>query len=175
MTRDECKQIIMIIDASYPNFNVDDLTGTINAWYFMLQDYDYNTIIAGLKVFIATSGSAFAPSVSELIAYARKPQELQEPDATEAWVQVRKAIRRGIYYAEEDFEALSETAKKVVGSPSQIRSWAQMESRDIDSVVWSNFKKCYEVAQNRSRELKAIPANVMKLIENTGHAMIEGR
>lgn len=174
MTRDETKKLLMVIDACYPNFKSENITATINSWAVMLEEYDYRAIEAGLKVFVATSGSAFAPSVSELIAAARKPMELKEPDMAEDWTQVRKAIRDSYYHAEEHFDKLSDTAKKVVGTPSQLRSWGQMESREVDTVVWSNFKKCYESAQSRARELKAIPGSVMKVIEQTSVAMIEG-
>ena len=162
----------MIIDASYPNFNTQDLTSTINAWYLFLKDYDYKIIEAGLKVFIMTSGSAFAPSVSELIAASRKPQELLEADAATAWAQVRKAISRGIYHSVEDFEAFPEIVKKVVGSPSQINTWAQMESREIDTVVASNFRRSYETVQDRNREISAIPKDVLNIIQNAEQKMI---
>lgn len=171
MTRDECKKILIILDASYPNLKIEDMTSTIDSWFIFLQDYDYKTIEAGLKIFISTSGSSFAPSVSELIAYSRKPKELQETDAATAWVQVRNAIRRGIYYSHEDFEKFPDDVKKVVGSPSQIYTWAQMESKEIDTVIWSNFKKSYDTIQNRRREFSALPNEVKALIQKT---MIEG-
>lgn len=174
MTRDECKQIIMIIDAAYPNFKVNDLTGTINVWHALLEDYDYKSIQMGLKVYIATSGSAFGPSVSELIAASRKPLELAETDAVTAWQEVRKAIRDSYYHAEDHFEKFPEAVKKVVGSPSQLRSWGQMESEKVDTVIWNNFKKSYETTQSRNREINSLPVGIRGLIQQTSTQMIGG-
>ena len=175
MTREECKKLLMIIDASYPNFNAQDLTATINSWYLFLESYDYKEIELALKIFITTSGSAFAPSVSELIAAANKPRQLTEIDATTAWTQVRKAIKRGIYYAEEDFYSLPELSQKVIGYPEQIRSWAQMESREIDTVVASNFRRSYESLQRKKQELSAMPLDIQRLIQTAEQKMIEKR
>lgn len=172
MTRDECKKILMTIEVLYPNFKIENMTGTINSWFIILQDYDYKMIEAGLKIFTATSGSAFAPSVSELIAYARKPQELKQTDAATAWVQVRKAIRNGIYHAGEEFDNLPEDVQRVVGSPNQIYTWALMESREIDSVVCSNFRKAYETMQKRDNDLKALPQNIQNLLQQTEQKML---
>ena len=172
MTREETKKVLMIVDASYPNFKVDNPTETLNAWHYLLQDYNAEEIVTGLKFYIATSGSAFAPSVSELIAASKKPKELQGEDAVTAWAQVRNAIRDSIYNAEEHYALLSDTAKKVVGSPSQLRSWGQMEGKEIDSVVASNFKRNYEVVQKREREISSLPQNIRDLIEQNSQNLI---
>jgi len=156
MTRDECKKILMIIDATFPNFKVNNASETLDAWYFMLKDFDYTAIANGLRVFVATSGSAFAPSVSELIESAREPAMLNENDAVSAWNQVRKAIKDSYYHAEEHFAEFDETTKQVVGNPSQLRSWGQMESTEVDSVVWSNFKRSYEIVQTRNMKKQVI-------------------
>ena len=37
MTRDEVKEIVMVIYSTYPNWKPDDLKFTVNAWYLMLQ------------------------------------------------------------------------------------------------------------------------------------------
>lgn len=173
MTREECQKLLTIINATYPNFNPEDLTATINSWLVFMQDYRYEEMEMALRYYVITSKSPFAPSVSELIAIASRAMEYSESDAITAWTQVRKAIKRGIYYAEEDFYSLPELAQKVVGYPEQIRSWAQMEAKEIDTVVWSNFKKSYETLQNRKQEQAMLSRSMQSLIQNTEQAMIE--
>ena len=104
MTREECKQLIMICEATYPNFRASNPAETLNAWEMVLGEYDYQTMLMALKMYIHTSGSAFAPSVSELIAMTRKPQELTAVQEVDVWREVRPAISNGIYGAETEFE-----------------------------------------------------------------------
>lgn len=177
MSMEECVELLMVIDACYPNFNVrpEDVDATSKAWFKFMKDYDYNTMETALKIFVNTSGSAFAPSVSELIAAAAKPRALMATDVATAWTQVRKAIRRGIYNSAEEFEKLPELAKQVVGSHEQLITWAQMQSSEIDTVVWSNFKRSYETLQKRQDEIAAMPAEIRNLIQSKQQMMIEGR
>lgn len=166
MNRDETKKILMIISATYPNFKIGDKTQAIDAWNFMLSDYSYNDIAVALKTYIATSGSAFAPSVSELIAMTRKPAELTAIDEVTAWGQVRAAIRKGLYYSREEFEKLDPDVQRAVGTPDQLREWAQLSSNEIETVIQSNFRRRFETMQKRAQEVAAMPAEVRQLLQN---------
>lgn len=173
MTREDCKKLLMIIDASYPNFKVENASDTLDAWFYLLQDYEFNQIAIGLKVYIATSGSAFAPSVSELIAASNKPKQLIDSDVNATWTAVRKAIRRSAYDSVEEFEKLPDEAKKIVGNPAQLHSWSQMTSESIDTVVASNFRRSFDAITKRNAEIAALPENVRALIQTTMQNKIE--
>ena len=174
MSKEECKKILMTIQALYPNYTIEDKESTLRAWLVILQDYDYTAIETGLKIYVTTSGSAFAPSVGELITYSMKPLEMQQVDAVDAWTQLRKAISRGLYYSREEYEKLPEMVKEVVGSPAQIRSWAELETKEIDTVVWSNFKKSYEAKCQRKKDFALLPKEVRAVIQETEIKMIGG-
>ena len=167
MTRDECKKLLMVIDATYPSFKVENATETLNMWHSFLEDYSYEQIMQGLKIYVASSGSDFAPSISKLISMSRKPNELTQVDEGAIWREIRPCIRRGIYHAEEDFEKLSPMAKKVVGQPSQLREWAMLESEVIDSVIQSNMKSRIKDIQRRDLEISAMPIEIQTMIQNT--------
>ena len=167
MTREEVKKLIMIIQATYPNWNIKNKQETLDAWAFFLTDYEYNSIMMALKVYISSADSGFAPSVSQLISMARKPKELTQADEGAIWREIRPCIRRGIYHAEEDFEKLSPMAKKVVGQPSQLREWAMLESEVIDSVIQSNMKSRIKDIQRRDLEISAMPIEIQTMIQNT--------
>ena len=69
MTREETKELLMTINAIYPNFKVnpDQMTFTINAWHMVLKDYPATAINNALQKYANSSKSGFAPSVSQLI------------------------------------------------------------------------------------------------------------
>ena len=173
MTKEDVRKILMILDATFASFNVSNPESMVDAWYYMLQDFSTDEILMGLKTYITTQGSAYAPSVSELIAMTRKPQELTQLEEVDAWAQVRKAIKRGIYHSKEDFDQLPEEAKKVVARPEQLCEWAQLPSEEIDTVVRSNFRRSYEIMQKRTAEIAAMPKEVRQLIQETTAKQIE--
>ena len=167
MTREECKKLIMICEATYPNFKFDNPQEMLNAWSMMLEEFDGNEILLALKTFIHTSGSAFAPSISQLIAMTRKPKELAVVQEVDVWREVRPAIRNGLYHFQEEYDKLSDTAKRMVGDPAQLREWAMLPSEEIDTVIQSNFKSRFNVMQKRQLEINAMPEEVRKLIAGT--------
>ena len=168
MTREETKKLLMTIEFAYPNFSkVNNPAEMLNVWSAILEEYDLQTMVAALKIYIKTSGSAFAPSISELIAMARKPQELCAPNEVDVWREVRPAIRNGLYHFQEEFDKLSDTAKKMVGDPQQLREWAMLPSEDIDTVVQSNFKSRFNTMQKRDKELNAMPMEIRQMIESS--------
>lgn len=164
MTREEVKKILMVMDATYTNFKIENKQQTLDAWYFILADYDYNEIALALKSYIAASNSAFAPSVSELIGMTRKPAELTGMEEVTAWRMVRNAIRKSLYYSKEEFAKFPPEVQEVVGDPGQLREWAMLESSEIDTVIQSNFKKRFETMQKRRREVDAMPEEIKELI-----------
>lgn len=168
MTRDEVKKVLIVIENTFATFKVENKTQTIDVWYSFLRDIPYEVIDYALKAYIATSGSAFAPSIPQLIAMARKPQELSQTDEVTAWRLVRNAIRRGLYYYDEEFKKLPPDVQRVVGEPSQLRDWAMLESETIDSVIQSNFTKRYQTMQKRQTEIEALPESVRGLIGQIG-------
>lgn len=174
MTRDEVKQILAVIDSAYPNFKVDNVTETLNAWHFFLADYDYNTIAIALKSYVATSGSGFAPSVSELIGMASKAVDYKQHSEQDAWDMVYRAICRSAYNSKEEFDKLPALVQKAVGSPYQLKEWAT----DVNfnhSVESSNFKRQYRKLADQDKELAKMPIEMKAIIERTGVQLIENK
>jgi hypothetical protein len=68
MTRDGVIKMLMIVQASYPSFKPPDKTVTVNMWHEMLQEYDEESAMRGLKEFIKTDTSGFAPSIGQIIS-----------------------------------------------------------------------------------------------------------
>ena len=166
MTRDETVKIIRIMCDCYPNYKPSNLSETVDVWNMMLEEYSYSQISIALKTYVHSDTSGFAPSIGQLINKLHEVQSPQELNEMEAWLLVSKALRNGTYGAVEEFNKLPPLVQKAVGSPDNLRNWAQTDSESIENVVQSNFIKTYRAVVNRENEIKKMPADVRTLIEN---------
>lgn len=166
MTREETIKLLMVIQSAYPNFKPPDKTVAVDTWYTMLKDMDYNVVQMGLRAYITTDTSGFAPSIGRLINTIYTIQNPQELNEMEAWALVSKALKNGYYGAVEEFDSLPPLVQKAVGNPDNLRNWSQTDTNSIENVVQSNFMRSYRLVVNRENEIKKMPADVRTLIEN---------
>ena len=164
MTRDETIQILMMVQAAYPNYKPSDKTVAINTWNLLLSEYSYSQVESGLRAYILSDTSGFAPSIGQLIAKVKTIEEPAQLNESEAWGLVSKAIRNGYYGAVEEFSKLPPLVQKAVGTPQQLKIWA-CDSEFNENVVSSNFIKTYRTEVKRATELNKMPSDVKKLIE----------
>ena len=165
MTREETVKIIRIMVDSYPNYKPNNISETVDVWYMMLSDYDYNTVAMALKAYILSDTSGFAPSIGQLVAKIQtisRPQELSE---MEAWALVGKAIRKSGYNSVDEFAKLPPLVQKAVGLPDQLMAWALDENYN-EQVVSSNFMRCYRAEVARHEELSKMSSDVKALIDS---------
>ena len=165
MTRDEVINILMIIQAAYPNYKPHDKTVAVNTWYMMLKDYEKEVVEASLKIYIASDTSGFAPAIGQLIDKINTVTAPPELNSIAAWGLVSTALRNGNYGAEQEFEKLPSTVKKAVGSPNNLRHWALSDSKSIETVIQSNFIRTYEAEVRRKNEAAKTPPDVRALID----------
>lgn len=165
MDREETKEIIRIMCASYPNYKPADISETIDIWASMLSEYSYEHIAVALKTYIATDTSGFAPSIGDIIQRANSLVGNGELNEIEAWTLVSKAIRNGYYGAEKEFEKLPPTVQKAVSSPEQLRMWATTDSKSIETVVASNFMRTYKTEVKRAEEYARLPEDVKAIMQ----------
>lgn len=165
MTRDEIKEMLMVIQAAYPNYNPQDKTVAVNTWYMMLKDYEKEVVEAALKIYIASDTSGFAPAIGQLIDKINTVTAPPELNSMTAWGLVSKALSNGLNGAEKEFEKLPPTVKKAVGSPENLRHWAMSDVRSVETVIQSNFIRSYEAEVRRKNEAAKTPKDVMALID----------
>lgn len=166
MTRDETIKLLMVIQSAYPNFKPPDKTVAVDTWYTMLRDMDYNVVQMGLRAYITSDTSGFAPSIGQLINTIYLTQNPQELNEMEAWALVGKALRNGYYGAVEEFDNLPPLVQKAVGTPDNLRNWSQTNTESVENVIQSNFMRSYRTVVKREEEIKKMPADVQALIEN---------
>lgn len=173
MTTEETIKVLMIIQSTYPNFKPEDKSVAIEIWQSVLEDFSYHQISMALKTYIRTNTSGFAPSPGQLIELADPIERHTELSETEAWAIVSKALRRGNYYAEEEFGKLPVEIQKAVGSPDNIRNWAKADEQSVETVIQSNFMRAYRTEVKRQNEYRKMPQEVRELIAQTA-SMIDG-
>lgn len=174
MTRDEIKEMLMVIQAAYPNYKPQDKTVAVNTWYMMLKDYEKEVVEAALKIYIASDTSGFAPAIGQLIDKINTVTAPPELNSMTAWGLVSKALRNGCYGAEQEFEKLPMTVKRAVGSPDNLRHWAQSDSKSIETVIQSNFIRSYEAEVRRKNEAAKTPPDVRALIDKISNQKLIG-
>lgn len=160
----------MTIQTFYPNYQVENKEFTINAWYSIIGDCDYKPMEKALRAYITTDTSGFAPSIGQLINKLHEVQSPQELNEMEAWLLVSKALRNGTYGAVEEFNKLPPLVQKAVGSPDNLRNWAQTDSESIENVVQSNFMRTYRTVVNRAKEYRKMPKDIQALIESANRS-----
>lgn len=170
MTTQETAKIIYVIKATYPNsfqkYTTKDLENMIAAWSSVMEDYSYEVVSAGLKVYLSSDTKGFPPSPGQVIDCITKittpPQE--DLTADEAWGYVVKAISNSGYNAAEEYEKLPDICKRVVVNPAKLRTWAMMNSDELHTVEKSHFYRSYRTVLERQREDAKIPSSVKALI-----------
>lgn len=156
--------------ATFPNYHPVDLTATVNTWTIMLEEYSYEEVSMALKAFVTSDTSGFAPSTGQLIERIKTISTPQSLSETEAWLLVSKALRNGSYGAQEEFEKLPPIIQKCIGSPTQLRNWAQTKNESVENVIQSNFMRTYRTEVKRAEEIEKMPTEIKKMIgvANTG-------
>lgn len=176
MNRDEVKRLIRIMVATYPNFKPNDLGETVDIWTAMLSDYDATQVEAGLKAYIVSDTTGFAPSVGQIIGKIKTASEhpMNTMTPLEGWSLVYKAICNSNYHADEEFAKLPEICQKAVGSADNLREMAQMPIDTVNSVEQSHFIRAFQNLQNRQEEYEKIPMQVREVIGVASQKMLEG-
>lgn len=167
MTEKQVGELLMTIQAYYPNYNPPDKKITLNAWHIMLAEYPEELVLQALRACIATNTSGFAPDVGQIMSKIQTISQPQELDGMAAWGLVSKALRNGTYGAVEEFNKLPPLVRQAVGMPDNLKNWATADYQTVETVIQSNFLKTYEVVIKRANEINRMPDDIKTLIENT--------
>ena len=169
MTPAETGTIMDILTTAYPRFysgpNAPDPKKTIGLWAEMFRHDDVALVAAAVKSLIETDDKGFPPHIGAVKAKLRLISSSGEMTEAEAWGKVSKALRNSTYGSQEEFEKLPPILQRLVGSPSQLREWAMMDSETVHSVIASNFQRSYRVVAQREREIAKLPPDVKKMVQ----------
>lgn len=175
MDRTETIKIMAVLRAAYPQYyakqSKDDLQGIVSLWAEMFADEPYAIVAMATKALIKTRESTYPPGIGEINAKILQITQPEEMTELEAWALVSKALRNGLYGAKEEFDELPPVVQRIVGSPSQLREWALMDSDTVNSVVASNFQRSYKAIVKRERDHIALPASVKAYMAELANGM----
>jgi len=164
MTLEEMGVIMDILTAAYPNFHKaksdEDIDKATDLWAAMFAGDDARLVAAAVKAFIAADEKGFPPHIGAIKAKMAALTRGEELTEYEAWNLVRDAVSNGYYGASEEFAKLPVILQRLVGSANQLRTWAAMESSELNTVVASNFMRSYRARSAHEREHELLPEDV---------------
>lgn len=172
VTREETVKIIRIMVDSYPNYKPNNISETVDVWCMMLDEYSYEQVAMGLKTYILSDTSGFAPAIGQIVDKIKTVSDPPQLNELEAWGLVDKAIRNSTYHAEEEFAKLPPIVQKAVGSPSQLFNWARSDIETLESVTQSNFLRTYRAVAKREDEVSRMPSEIRQSIQDNEPKMI---
>lgn len=156
MTLNDTLELLSLITEYYPMFlNGRDASNTARAWQLVFADDDSKKVQAALISYVATDTKGFPPMPGAL-KDLMKPK-VTEIGAFEAWRDVKKALSNSLYGSVEEYEKLSPICKRLVGSPSVLREWSQMDISELDTVIASNFQRNYRAIQQNQSNWEKLP------------------
>lgn len=168
MTKEETKKVLSVLRAAYPNFyktmSLEDQKNLLLVWSDLFEEDDLIQVMIAVKSFIRSNPSQFPPSVGQITDLMYKlshPITLTEQDA---WNLVYKACCNSIYHSKEEFDKLPDEVRSVVGSHTQLKEWAKMDNRELNTVVSSNFMRSYKVRSVENKELEKLPETTRNMI-----------
>lgn len=172
MTRDEAKYIIRIIKESYPNWNPENLSDTIDIWATVLADESFEAIKFGLLNYIKSDTKGFAPSIGQIRNSANVVLSHDYDDTEEMIALVRKAVKNGSYGSQMEYDALPPMLQRAVGSPENIKAWALIDSQEFENVQLSHIRRSYRaIKENEKQKSRLKPIDSERLLEIQNKAM----
>ena len=179
MTYEETLKIFAVMKANNSNFYKSmskiDAQAVVSLWAEMFADVSYNMVGAAVKAYIASDVTGYPPNVGQINEQIRKLTAKEEMTEQEAVALIMKAARNGYYGAQTEFDKLPPVLQKLVGHPSQLKTWAMMDEKELQTVVASNLMRSYRTITKREAEKQALPASLQQMIETAAEQLrLEG-
>ena len=178
MNKQEAYQVLSLLQANYPDafrgMSKEAAQVKVNLWADMFADEPFEVVVTAAKAFMATDTKGFMPAVGQIKERIAMMGTGAEMTGLEAWNIVSAALRNSAYGSAEEFAKLPPEIQRAVGSPTQLREWALMDTETVQSVIGSNFQKSFKIRQERDRDLAKLPGDVRAFIGQVHIGMLEG-
>lgn len=154
MNKNEILKMLSILQISYPNFykgfDKEQLEQAIILYEEMFKEDDSKLVFRALKEVINTS--EYPPTIATIKNKIYEISHHKEPNNSELWDCLLKAIGNSSYHSEEEYEKLPQLVKEYVRNPRQLQEMAVMDSDVIHSVVKGQFMKQIEYIKQNYKE-----------------------
>jgi len=162
MTMDEARNIIALMELYYPdtwrNLSDEAYAAYVRQWREFFADDDPRLVEAAVKACIISTTERYAPNVGQIKERMRRLTTPDEMSEAEAWGLVKNALRNGYYGYKEEYAKLPQVVQRCVGSATQLREWAVMDTGEVDSVIASNFMRSYRAIAKSEAEWAKLPS-----------------
>jgi len=171
MTKGEVAKLLVVLAASYPKFEVDDVK--VQVWYEMLGDLDYAVASMAVKKIIMQN--TFPPAIAEVRKAVTELMNPEQVTSSEAWGEVTRAIRNYGYYREE--EALA-SMSPITAQLVRYMGWREICMSEDIGVIRGQFLRMYEQIATREQEKQLLSTTmqteIKKLAKKYDIRLIEG-
>ena len=165
MTRQNTVDLIHSIVNLFPNWKPSNLTETVDAWHWALEEYPAPAVKASLQIYLKTNKSGFAPSVSQIINGIHEPADKTRMTEGEAWALVKRALADSAYNSTERFFELPPEIQKAIGGPEVLRQWGMTDSDEVNTVIMSNFQRTYRAVIQQQEYAERVPYALNDIIK----------
>ena len=180
MSIEETLMILAVLKAAYPHafkgMTRKDGEAMAQLWRRQFENESYSEVDAAVNALISTRTAGYSPTIGEVKEQIQRIRKNNDLDELAAWALVSKACCNGIYGYREEFAKLPPDVQRAVGTPEQLKEWAQMDVETVQSVVASNFQRSYRTTVARRKDFEKLPASVQDVVKQiSGNMkMLEG-
>ena len=174
MTISETRNVLGVLQLAYPDgfrgLSDDALVALVKLWQQSFAAESKELVLAAVQAHICSTVDRFMPTIGVIKDEVRKLTTPEQMTEAEAWALISKALTNGIYGSSEEFDKLPPVLQRVVGSPAQLREWAQLDVGEVQTVVASNVQRSFRTISARETELAKLPPSVweqMKQLSGT--------
>ena len=167
MNLKESAQVLFALKTAYPNscyrtMSEQEILDSAKVWATMFNETEGSVVMAGVKAYILSDSKGFPPAIGQINHLIRKNEKGSGLSEMEAWALVRRAICNSGYESGKEFASLPPLVQLAVGSPSMLKSWAMMDSDEVDSVIASNFQRTFRAKVKNAEFENLLTSDVME-------------
>jgi len=160
MEFEEFEKLVMVMKAAYMSDKFLKDVYSIKLWYSLLKDIPYEVATATAQHLILNS--KYPPSIAEFRETASNMTLDTGGDWSEGWQTVTSAISRFGYTNQSGaLESMSPTTRTCV----ERMGWLNICMSENIQVDRANFRKIYEVVQDRQKQQHKLPQKLQDTIE----------
>jgi hypothetical protein len=177
VTEQETKSVLSYLNATWDMAKDKDPRQVLAVWQDIFREDDAKLVQAAVKLYV--NQERFAPKPADIRAKMKDLLSGREQTEMEAWNLVRRAIRGasmeswsrtltengpGKPSAVVAFEKLPHEIQTVVGCPEQLANWEMLDSKQLDTVVQSNFMRSYRSVIEDKERMEMLPEGMRQVL-----------
>lgn len=177
MTEQDTKSVLAYLSATWDMSKDKDPRQVLAVWHDIFAEDDVRLVQAAVKLYV--NQEKFQPKPADIRVKMKELMTGRERTEMEAWSQVRRAIRGasmenwsrtltengpGKPSAVVNFEKLPPEIQLVVGGPEQLAEWERLDSKQLETVVQSNFMRSYRSVIADKENLALLPDGMRRMM-----------